>query len=134
MEEQSLDIKHILASSVKKGTNILIDGDPCRVVDVQISKQGKHGHSKVRISAMGIIDDKKRVTVQPGHDNLQVPIVNKKNAQILSISGNMANIMDSDTYETFDLEIPEELKAEVAEGVQVMYWEIMGKKMMKQVK
>jgi translation initiation factor 5A len=129
-----MDVKHIDAGSVKKGTNIIVDDAPCRVSDIQISRPGKHGHAKCKISAVGIIDNKKRVFISPGHDKLLVPIINKKNAQVLSITGNQANIMDSETYETFDLEIPEELKAEVLEGSTVHYWDIMGNKMMKQVK
>ena len=70
----------------------------------------------------------------PGHDNVDVPIVEKKSAQVLSVQENTANVMDSETYETFDLKIPEELKGEVVEGVNVMYWVILNDKVMKQVK
>jgi len=70
----------------------------------------------------------------PGHDNVDVPIVEKKSAQVLSIQGSTANVMDSESYETFDLSIPEEFKGEVVEGVNVMYWVILNDKVMKQVK
>jgi len=42
--------------------------------------------------------------------------------------------MDVSTYETFDLKIPEELKAEVKEGKEVLYWIILNDKIIKQVK
>jgi translation initiation factor 5A len=45
----------------------------------------------------------------------------------------MAQIMDMETYETFDIEIPEELEGQVASGNVVMYWEIMGKRVLKQI-
>ena len=70
----------------------------------------------------------------PGHDNVEVPIIEKKSAQVLSITENKANVMDAETFETFDLEIPEELKGQVIEGVSVMYWVIMNDKVMKQIK
>lgn len=129
-----MDVKNIDAGSIKKGSNIIIDNEPCRVVDIQISRPGKHGHAKVRLSAVGLFDEKKRVIVKPGHDKVLVPIINKKTAQILSVVNNKANVMDVESYETFDLEIPEELKDTALEGVQILYWEIMGNKMMKQVK
>ena len=47
---------------------------------------------------------------------------------------NMANVMDSESFETFDLEIPEELEGQVVEGVEVLYWEILDDKVIKQVK
>jgi translation elongation factor P/translation initiation factor 5A len=46
----------------------------------------------------------------------------------------MANVMDADSFETFDMEIPEELKADVKENINVLYWVITGVKIMKQIK
>jgi len=122
------------AGSLQKGGYVVLDGEACKVVDIQISKSGKHGHAKVRFTAMGLVDGKKRIEVLPAHDNVEVPIIEKKSAQVLSVNGNSANVMDSENYETFDLEIPEELKGQVAEGSNVMYWGIMDKKVMKQLK
>ena len=120
--------------SLQKGSSIILEGTACRVVDIQVSRPGKHGHAKVRLTAVGLVDDKKRIVVMPGHDSVDVPIIEKKSAQVLSIHGVTANVMDSESYETFDLRIPEELKDEVAEGVNVMYWVILNDKVMKQVK
>src|SRR3989338_6925617 len=122
------------AGSLQKGGYVVLDGEACKVVDIQISKSGKHGHAKVRFTAMGLVDGKKRIEVLPAHDNVEVPIIEKKSAQVLSVNGDSANVMDSENYETFDLEIPEELKGQVAEGSNVMYWGIMDKKVMKQLK
>ena len=120
--------------SLQKGSYVILDGAACKVADMQVSRPGKHGHAKVRLTAVGLVDEKKRVTVMPGHDNVEVPIVEKKSAQVLSIQGDAANVMDSESYETFDLAIPEELKGEVVEGVNIMYWVILNDKVMKQVK
>ena len=128
------DTKIVGANQIQKGSFILLDGAACKVVDVEISKPGKHGHSKVRISAMGLVDDRKRIVVMPGHDNVEVPIIEKRNAQVLSVQGDTANVMDSETYETFDIKIPEEFKGQVTEGSSVLYWVIMNEKVIKQVK
>ena len=120
--------------SLQKGGYVVLEGAACRVADIQVSKSGKHGHSKVRLTAVGLVDEKKRVTIMPGHDNVEVPIVEKKTAQILSIHDNIANVMDSENYETFDLKIPEELKGQVTEGVSVLYWLVLDDKVMKQIK
>ena len=129
-----MSTKTISANNVQKGTSIILEGVPCKVVDVEISKPGKHGHSKVRISAVGLIDEKKRIAVMPGHDNIEVPIIEKRTAQVLSLHGDMANVMDSETYETFDMKIPEEFKGHVVEGSSVLYWTILNEKVIKQVK
>jgi translation initiation factor 5A len=126
--------KLVSISSLKKGDTLLIDGAPCKITSLQVSRPGKHGHAKVNLMAVGILDNKKRNLVMPGHDKVEVPIVEKRNAQVLSVSGNKANVMDTETYETFDLEIPEELQGQVTEGVQVLYWVLAGQKVMKQIK
>ena len=126
--------KMVAANNIQKGNFIILEGAACRVVDVEISKPGKHGHSKVKVSAVGLVDDKKRIVVMPGHDNVEVPIIEKRTAQILSVQGDKANVMDSETYETFDLNIPEEFKGQIVEGSSVLYWTILNEKVIKQVK
>lgn len=128
----SITLKSI--GTLQKGAYIIIDGVASKVVDTQTSRPGKHGHAKVRLQAVGLIDGKKREIVKPGHDNVEVPLIDKRNAQVLTIVGTNANVMDSETFETFDLEIPEELKADVKEGSNVLYWQILGDRVMKQVK
>ena len=126
--------KPVQVSTLKKGNYCVIEGTACTVVNVEISRPGKHGHAKVRLTAVGLIDDKKRVVVMPGHDNMDVPIVDKRTAQILAVTGESANVMDAETYETFDMRIPEEMKGQVATGDSVVYWTILDDKVMKQVR
>ncbi len=126
--------KLVGVGTLKKGDTIIIDGAPCKITDTTTSRPGKHGHAKVNMMAVGLLDGKKRNVVMPGHDKVEAPIVEKKSAQILSIAGNTASVMDTETYETFDMNIPEDLKGEVTEGKEVLYWILMGVKVMKQVK
>ena len=128
-----MSIKQQSIGSLKKGSYIVIDDVACKVTDLSVSRPGKHGHAKVNLMAVGLIDGKKRNMVAPGHDSVDVPIIDKKNAQVLSISGNHANVMDMESYETFDMEIPDEMKDEVVEGCTVLYWQILDDKVMKQV-
>ena len=127
-------VKHVSVGALKVGSYIVIDGVACKITDTATSRPGKHGHAKVNLMAVGLIDGKKRNLILPGHDHVEVPIIDKRNAQVLSISGNNANVMDTETYETFDVEIPEDLKNEVVEGCVVLYWDILGDKVVKQVK
>lgn len=128
------ETKLVSIGGLQRGNYVVVDGVACRVTDTQMSRPGKHGHAKIRLSAVGLIDNKKRVIVLPGHDNIATPIVGKRIAQVLSIHGDTANVMDSETYETFDLKIEPELKADCKEGCNVLFWIILDKKIMKQVK
>ena len=123
----------INATEAKVGTNIIVEGNPCTVKSMDVSKTGKHGHAKVRIEAVGIIDGKKRVFVIPGHDKLDVPLVEKKKGQVLSKneSDKMISVMDLESYETLDVPCDEELMPEIEEGCNVEYWEIEGIKIAK---
>lgn len=126
--------KQVSVSGLKKGNYVCIEDTACIVKDIQVSRPGKHGHAKIRISATGIMDGRRRETVMPGHDNIDVPIIDKLNAQVLSVSGDTANLMDMESYVTFDMKIPEELKDTVKDGGTIVYWDILGEKVMKQLK
>jgi translation initiation factor 5A len=128
------ETKLVSVGTLKKGDTIVIEGVACKISDMATSRPGKHGHAKINMMASGLIDGKKRQLTIPGHDKVEVPIIEKRTAQVLSISGNTANVMDMETYETFDMEIPPELQTECGEGKEVLYWTIMGSKVMKQVK
>ncbi len=128
------ETKVVSVSTLSKGSYVMIEGVACKVSDIQISKTGKHGHAKVRLTGIGLVDERKRIVIMPGHENVEVPMVEKRNAQVMSITADIANVMDSETYETFDLKIPEEMKAQVIEGCAILYWVILKERVMKQIK
>ena len=121
-------------NEIKTGSFIIIDDVACKVTSCESSKSGKHGHAKFRVVAVGLLDNKKREIVKPSGDSVEVPIIEKSTAQVLSVSGDMANVMNVDNYETLDIKIPEEFRGQVQEGVQILYWTILDEKVMKQVK
>jgi len=128
------EVKRESAGDLKPGRYVIFDNIACIVRDVQTSKTGKHGHAKARIEAVGIMDGRKIIKVLPGGDPVDVPIIEKKTAQVLSIQENKASVMDMESYETFELEIPEDMAGQVKEGSQVMYWTVLDQKLMKQVR
>lgn len=127
-------MKQIEAKGAKRGTYLMIDDVACKVADNKISKPGKHGEAKCRIEGVGLIDGKKRVVIKPSGHKLQSPIIQKRNCQILSIQGNMAQVMDMEDYSTFDTPIPEELKGKLVEGGEATYWVIVNQKVLMEVK
>jgi len=121
------------ASQISIGTFILIEGEVYAVRSMDISKTGKHGHAKCRFDAISVMGGKKKVMVVPGHERFEVPMIEKRKAQILSIMENKVNVMDMESFENFELEIPEEFKEQVKEGVITEYWVVEGQKVMKKV-
>ena len=130
------EIKLTHAGSLKAGSYLLVDGIPCIVKDTQTSRPGKHGHAKVRIKAIDMVTGTLKEVVKPGHDNVEVPIIYKKEGQILSITGDIAEMMDMNTYETInaDLKIADNsVKEKLEAGQTVLFWQVMGKIIIKQI-
>jgi len=119
---------------LKKGGFVLIDDAPCRVEKVAISSSGKHGASKAKVDAIGLLDGKRRSIVKPASENVDVPIIIKKNSQILAIIGERVQLMDLTDFSVFELDIPEEMKGTLKPGTEIPYFEIVGIKTIKQIK
>jgi translation initiation factor 5A len=124
----------LVAKELKIGKYVLIDDIPCRVVEIESSKPGKHGAAKMRITAIGIFEGQKKTLLSPGDADVESPIIERKNVQIMSVSGKSAQVMDSQTYEIYDLEIPDELLANAASGKEAEVLEAMGRKKMERIK
>jgi translation initiation factor 5A len=114
--------------TLKQGRYIIIDDEPSTIVNLEKSKPGKHGSAKARIDAIGVFDGQKRSIVQPVSAKVYVPIVERKGAQILSVLGNVAQLMDLNDYSTFEIEIPQEHMGKLEAGKDVTYLESMGKR------
>jgi len=128
--------KPVDAGSIREGSFIIIDDAPCKVVEVEKSKPGKHGSAKARIVAIGIFDGVKRSIVTPVDAKVEVPIVEKKTAQVLAVTGDSVQLMDMETYETFELPLPieEEISSKLSPGVEVEYWNILDQRKIMRVK
>lgn len=113
---------------LKEGKYVLVEGEPCKVTSVTHSKPGKHGGAKARITAEGIFDSQKRNLLGPVSQKVKIPIIHKKTAQVLSIVKDSVQLMDMDSYETFELPLPGELKEELSEGDSVLYLSAGAKK------
>lgn len=116
---------------IKKGSFLIMDNEPCKVVDVQTSAPGKHGHAKARIDGFGIFDGSRHTVVMPTHSKCDIPIIDKKQAQVLAVQEEKVQLMDLETYESFWLDLPEEMKAKAQPSSTVEYWEVMGKRILK---
>jgi translation initiation factor 5A len=119
---------------LKPGSFVLIEGVPCRVERISISKPGKHGAVKVRIEAMGLLDDRRRSLVKPGDEVIGVPIITKRTAQVLALIGERAQLMDLTDYSVFELSIPPEKMGKLKAGEETAYYQVMGRRTLKEIK
>jgi len=122
--------------SLKVGSYVIIDNEPCRIVEYTKSKPGKHGSAKARIVAIGVFDGTKRSFVKPVDAQVEVPIINKRTGQIISVMPQSVQIMDLETYQIFEASMPEDedLASKLTSGVEVEYWSILDRTKIVRVK
>lgn len=128
------DVIFQIGKDLKVGKYVLIDNVPCRIVGIETSKPGKHGSAKMRITAMGLFDNSKRNLLIPSDADVQVPIVERKIAQVISVQGNSAQLMDSQSYEYFDVSVPEDMLEKIEAGKEVEIMVAMGKRALERVR
>jgi translation initiation factor 5A len=115
---------------LKEGRYVIIEDEPCKILGIATSKPGKHGAAKARIDAVGIFDGVKRSIVQPVSAKIYVPIVERKSGQVISISGNVIQLMDVKDYTMFEITVTDDLLDKFEPGKEIQYIESMGKRKM----
>ena len=127
--------------SLKIGSYILLPvsdqptGEPCRISEYDTSKPGKHGSAKARILGVGVFDNQKRPHVGPVSMQIHVPLIDKRTGQVISMSGDITQIMDSETFETIDVTmIDDEIKGKIENGQNVEYWKVMDRTKIMRIK
>ncbi|MCW3988996.1 MAG: translation initiation factor IF-5A [Candidatus Bathyarchaeota archaeon] len=121
---------------LKVGSYAIVDDEPSRIMSIQKSKPGKHGSAKYRCSAVSLFDGSKRSFVSPVATSINIPIVEKNAAQIVSMNPNGLQLMDLESYEVFEVTMPndKDIVAKLAAGKEVEYWKIMGRYKIQRVK
>lgn len=116
--------------TLKVGRYVIIEGVPCRVTAIDHSKPGKHGGAKYRVEGAGIFDGIRKSMIKPSGQNVEIPIIVKRTAQVLAVVGDNIQLMDMESYETFELPIPqeEEIRRGLNAGSEILYMEVMGKR------
>jgi translation initiation factor 5A len=133
-EVKEMSKKPADVGSLKEGRYLIITeggkDHPCRIISIDKSKPGKHGSAKARITAVGIFDGVKRTIVSPVSAKVQVPVIDKRTGQVISIMGNSLMIMDLEDYTNFEVSMPddEDVASKITEGITVEYWNILGQK------
>ncbi len=110
---------------LQEGNYVMIDGAPCKIDSYSTAKPGKHGSAKASIDATGVFDGNKRSLSQPVDAKIWVPIIERKQGQVVNKEdGNVAQVMDLESYETITMELP--AGADAGNGDEIEYLEYEG--------
>jgi translation initiation factor 5A len=112
---------------LKVGRYVNIDESPCKIISITTSKPGKHGSAKACIEAADIFTGAKKSINAPVSSKVQVPQIDKRKGQVISIRGEEIQIMDLETFETFSMPINADHESVLADGAEILYIVAMGK-------
>jgi translation initiation factor 5A len=106
-----------------EGSYVMIEDTPCKIDSYSTAKPGKHGSAKARIDARGVFDGKKRSLSQPVDAKVWVPIIDRKQGQVVSVDGDDAQVMDLETYETFTMLMPDDVELNPDDEIEYLEYE-----------
>jgi translation initiation factor 5A len=73
-----------------------------------------------------VFDGSKHTLVSPVSAGVEVPLIDKRNGQIISMSGNVLQLMDLETFEVFDTSaVEQDIIDKVHQGGEVEYWKVL---------
>ena len=115
--------KQVEVRDLDEGSYVMIDEVACKITGYSTDKPGKHGSAKARVDAVGVFDGKKRSLSQPVDAKIRVPIINRKQGQVVSVNNGEAQVMDLETYETITLALPDDVTMQPDDEIEYLEME-----------
>lgn len=111
------------ASGLKRGMVVMVDGAPCRLIDVsQHSPSARGAHLMVKVRFRNLLTDQVLDRSFRGGDQVEEAAFERRKGQFLYASGERGVFMDLESYEQF--EVPPELfggvQGYLTEGTEVL--------------
>jgi len=108
------------AGAIKKGGYMMIKGKPCKVLNISVSKTGKHGHAKCNFLAVDIFTGKKLEDMVPSTHGTTVPVVTRVEWELLDITDeDFCSLINEAGEQKEDLklpDVPEEMAQEIRDA------------------
>ncbi len=109
---------------LQEGSYVMMDEVPCEITSYSTAKPGKHGSAKARVEGSGVFDGKKRSFSQPVDAKIRVPIIERKQGQVINIeSEDVAQVMDLSSYETMTISTPSEAELTPEDNIEFLEME-----------
>ena len=108
---------------IDEGGYVMIEDVPCLINSYSTAKPGKHGSAKARVEGKGVFDAKKRSFTQPVDAKIWVPIIDRKQGQVINVDGSDMQVMDLETYETFTMRIPDGVDPDPDDEIEYLEYE-----------
>ncbi|XP_065901465.1 eukaryotic translation initiation factor 5A-2-like [Dysidea avara] len=102
----------VQCGSLRKGGMVVLKKHPCKIVEMAVSKPGKHGHAKVHLVGLDLFTAKKYEDICPSGHMMNVPNIVRKQYQLINVSSDgFLSLMDETTgVVRSDVKLPEGTK------------------------
>jgi translation initiation factor 5A len=114
----ALESTSIPVNKLKKGGYVLLEGRPCRVVDISKSKTGKHGHAKASIAGTDLFTGRRYEAHLPTSHDIEVPFVQREDYALINIDGKNTQLLDLQGNMREDVELGD---GEVSQKLQDLW-------------
>ncbi|MFC7154085.1 translation initiation factor IF-5A [Halomarina halobia] len=118
MAKQQTEVRDL-----QEGSYVMIEDTPCVINSYSTAKPGKHGSAKARVEGKGVFDSKKRNFTQPVDAKVWVPIIDRKQGQVINVDGNDMQVMDLETYETITMRVPDGVDPSSNDEIEYLQYE-----------
>lgn len=71
-DAEASETLHVKCSSLRKGGLAMLQGFPCKIVEMSKAQPGKHGHAKIHLIGLDVFTGKKHEDICPAKDNIEV--------------------------------------------------------------
>lgn len=115
------------AKELTNGSWFIHEKEPWQVKRVEVVVYGTHSHSKTKLYAKNLYGGGEKVLVFGHHDPVETVGIVRKSASVIAKLKDKIQIMDSQSYETFDAETQKELFEQLNEGDNVTFVEFNGR-------
>jgi len=112
----------VCAGDLKRGDLVCIRGRPCKILENDVVKVGKHGHTKACIEGEDIFTGRKYELVAPGSFGLPAPVVKKSEFSLIDIhEDNSLSLLDEHNEMRNDLDLPMKENESLARAIRAHF-------------
>eukprot|EP01028_Stygiella_incarcerata_P007414 TRINITY_DN30778_c0_g1_i1.p1 TRINITY_DN30778_c0_g1~~TRINITY_DN30778_c0_g1_i1.p1 ORF type:complete len:155 (+),score=30.47 TRINITY_DN30778_c0_g1_i1:487-951(+) len=104
---ESSKSQRVSSKVLRKGGFVVVNNHPCRIVNLTTVKNGKHGHAKITLVGIDIFSGKRYEDSFPASHTVRIPIVEKKEYDVVDISDGFFSLLGDDAVIKSDVRVPD---------------------------
>jgi translation initiation factor 5A len=114
------------AEEIDRGMFILVNKEIFKVIRKEVIAVGTHSHSKTKLVCQNISGGGERFFTYSHKDRVEVPDIENRVGQVISVGEGSMSVMDLKNYETLEVGAGRDLLAEASEGKTVFFFTYNG--------